>query len=96
VADNQQVLTKSANQQCSFTQVLSPSLSAINDPLLQPTIKGDSLSIKIRDEVKVIEACNAFTWMASLEQGGTSRTQPNKLLQSCQNIEKQLELDLGK
>jgi len=56
VADSQQVLPKSANQQRSFTQFISPSLSAINDPLLQPDITGDSLSIKIREEVKVIEA----------------------------------------
>lgn len=65
MADCQLVLTKSPNQQRSFTQVLSPALSAINDPLLQPTIKGDYLSIKITEEVKVIEACkiNLHGWI---------------------------------
>jgi len=32
MAGNQQVLTKSANQQRSFTRFISPASSAINDP----------------------------------------------------------------
>jgi hypothetical protein len=43
----------------SFAQVLSPASYAITVPLPQPVLKGDSLSLKITEEVYVkgIEAC---------------------------------------
>lgn len=44
---------------CSFAQVLSPTSIAVTEPLPQPALKGDSLSIKITEEVhaKGIAAC---------------------------------------
>lgn len=53
------ILLKPVNQQCSFVQVLSPSLCVVSDPLPRPVVKGYFLPIKITEEVYVkgIKAC---------------------------------------